>query len=61
MGASAPDWLDVTEDEIDRDDPDCVWRIRNAESKLSRWSSVADVESSPMGCTACEAYLALTN
>ncbi|WFN18055.1 gamma-mobile-trio integrase GmtZ [Burkholderia contaminans] len=32
MGASAPDWLDVTEDEIDRDDPDCVWRIR----KLSR-------------------------
>ena len=32
MGASAPDWFDVTEDEIDRDDPDCVWRIR----KLSR-------------------------
>ncbi|MFL9886239.1 VPA1269 family protein [Paraburkholderia agricolaris] len=32
MGASAPDWFEVTEDQIDRDDPDCVWRVR----KLSR-------------------------
>ncbi|MEI7298284.1 VPA1269 family protein [Paraburkholderia tropica] len=32
LGASAPDWYEVTEDQIDRDDPDCVWRIR----KLSR-------------------------
>ncbi|MGF6408371.1 gamma-mobile-trio integrase GmtZ [Paraburkholderia sp. MM5482-R1] len=32
MGPSAPDWFEVTEDQIDRDDPDCVWRIR----KLSR-------------------------
>ncbi|RDK01509.1 gamma-mobile-trio integrase GmtZ [Paraburkholderia lacunae] len=31
-GANAPDWFDVTEDQIDHDDPDCVWRIR----KLSR-------------------------
>ncbi|WP_257828287.1 gamma-mobile-trio integrase GmtZ [Burkholderia glumae] len=32
MGASAPDWFEVTEDQIDRSDPDCVWRMR----KLSR-------------------------
>lgn len=32
LGPSAPDWFEVTEDQIDRDDPDCVWRLR----KLSR-------------------------
>ncbi len=27
-GIVAPDWFEVTEDQIDRDDPDCVWRVR---------------------------------
>ncbi|KHK55943.1 integrase [Ralstonia sp. A12] len=31
-GRVAPDWFEVTEDRIDRNDPDCVWRVR----KLSR-------------------------
>jgi hypothetical protein len=31
-GSSKLDWFEVTEDRIDRNDPDCVWRVR----KLSR-------------------------
>jgi len=31
-GGCGPDWFAVTEDRIDRNDPDCVWRVR----KLSR-------------------------
>ena len=27
-GRSATDWFEVTEDQIDRNDPDCVWRAR---------------------------------
>lgn len=27
-GSSAPDWFEVTENQIDRNDPDCVWRVR---------------------------------
>lgn len=27
-GSSAPDWFEVTEAQIDRNDPDCVWRVR---------------------------------
>lgn len=39
----APDWFPVTEDLIDRDDPDCVWRLRQRENKppvLEMWSPV---------------------
>lgn len=28
LGASAPEWFTVIEDQIDHDDPDSVWRIR---------------------------------
>ncbi len=27
-GFGAPDWFEVTEDQIDQSDPDCVWRVR---------------------------------
>jgi len=27
-GHGAPDWFEVTEDRLDRSDPDCVWRVR---------------------------------
>ena len=27
-GTSAPDWFEVTEEQIDPSDPDCVWRVR---------------------------------
>jgi hypothetical protein len=46
LGASAPDWFTVTEDQIDRDDPDCVWRIRKLSGNyrggqvLQMWSPV---------------------
>lgn len=45
-GASrGPDWFEVTEDQIDRDDPDCVWRIRErnkstGSSIIEMWSPV---------------------
>lgn len=43
-GALAPDWFTVTELNIDRDDPDCVWRIRQRHHKrgpiLEMWSPV---------------------
>lgn len=37
------DWFPVTEDKIDRDDPDCVWRLRprvKGSSVLEMWSPV---------------------
>ena len=37
------DWYDVTEDQIDRSDPDCVWRVRtNGEGRtfLEMWSPI---------------------
>lgn len=27
-GYAAPDWFGVSEDQVDRSDPDCVWRVR---------------------------------
>ncbi len=41
-GHGAPDWFDVTEEQIDRDDPDCVWRKRPLKngSRLEMWSPV---------------------
>lgn len=41
----AKDWFPVTEDEIDKDDPDCVWRIRRSVDPkvppvLEMWSPV---------------------
>jgi hypothetical protein len=40
----SPDWFPVTEDQIDRNDPDCVWRIRerdrNLGAVLEMWSPV---------------------
>lgn len=42
MGHTAPDWFPVTEAQIDRDDPDCVWRERSTTTgvKLEIWSPV---------------------
>ncbi len=40
-GYGAPDWFEVTEDRIDRNDPDCVWRVRTKKhggSVLEMWS-----------------------
>ncbi len=45
-GHGAPDWFEVTEDQIDRNDPDCVWRVRRVSPKyrggqvLEMWSPV---------------------
>jgi hypothetical protein len=45
-GSSGPDWFEVTEDQIDRNDPDCVWRVREATRNnrrvqvLEMWSPV---------------------
>ncbi len=41
-GHGAPDWFEVTEEQIDRDDPDCVWRERPLKngSRLEMWSPV---------------------
>ena len=41
-GRSAPDWFEVTEDQIDRDDTDCVWRERPMANgiRLEMWSPV---------------------
>ena len=45
-GHAAPDWFEVTEDQIDRNDPDCVWRVRKVSSSyrggqvLEMWSPV---------------------
>lgn len=41
-GFGAPDWFEVTEDQIDRNDPDCVWRERSLtrSTRLEMWSPV---------------------
>lgn len=45
-GTPAPDWFEVTEDQIDRNDPDCVWRVRKVSPNyrggevLEMWSPV---------------------
>ncbi|MEW5838068.1 MAG: VPA1269 family protein [Pseudomonadota bacterium] len=45
-GYGAPDWFEVTENRIDRNDPDCVWRVRKVSPKyrggqvLEMWSPV---------------------
>jgi hypothetical protein len=44
-GNSAPDWFEVSEDQIDRSDPDCVWRERPMKdrTRLEMWSPVRSV------------------
>lgn len=39
---SAHDWFEVTEDQLDRDDPDCVWRERSTPvgKRVEIWSPV---------------------
>ena len=41
-GFGAPDWFEVTEAQIDRSDPDCVWRERPLTNgnRLEMWSPV---------------------
>lgn len=43
-GRVAPGWFEVTQDQIDKDDPDCVWRVRPrrryAGGVLEMWSPV---------------------
>lgn len=41
-GSRSSDWFEVTESQIDRSDPDCVWRVRKIKSKefLEMWSPV---------------------
>ncbi|MFP4893646.1 VPA1269 family protein [Paraburkholderia sp. EG304] len=41
-GRSGPDWFDVSEELIDEDDPDCVWRKRQTSNgtRLEMWSPV---------------------
>ncbi|WP_447788368.1 gamma-mobile-trio integrase GmtZ [Pseudomonas farris] len=45
-GRGASDWFEVTEQQIDRNDPDCVWRVRKLSSNyrngqiLEMWSPV---------------------
>lgn len=43
-GIVAPDWFPVTDDDIDRTDPDCVWRVRpkanERQAVLEMWSPV---------------------
>jgi hypothetical protein len=41
-GFNGPDWFEVNEDQLDRSDPDCVWRqrlVKNRE-RLELWSPV---------------------
>jgi hypothetical protein len=45
-GSVGPDWFEVREDQIDRNDPDCVWRVRTVTRHyrggqvLEMWSPV---------------------
>ncbi|WP_028231604.1 gamma-mobile-trio integrase GmtZ [Paraburkholderia mimosarum] len=42
-GNSPTDWFEVTEDQIDQNDPDCVWRVRKlyrGRQVLQMWSPV---------------------
>lgn len=46
LGASgriAPDWFEVTEDQIDRNDPDCVWRVRKLATPGYRGGQVLEM------------------
>lgn len=42
IGRGAPDWFEVTEEQLDRNDPDCVWRERPMAkgTRLEMWSPV---------------------
>ncbi len=42
VGRVAPDWFEVSEDLIDRNDPDCMWRERSLKNgtRLEMWSPV---------------------
>lgn len=42
-GRIAPDWFEVTENQIDRSDPDCVWRVRKLNSPGYRGGQVLEV------------------
>lgn len=41
-GRAAIEWFEVTKDQIDRGDPDCVWRVRQVvgETRYEMWSPV---------------------
>jgi hypothetical protein len=42
-GGNGTDWFAVNEDDLDKDDPDCVWRVRQYEAghrELQMWSPV---------------------
>jgi hypothetical protein len=43
--SASSEWFEVTEDQIDRNDPDCVWRERPLENgtRLEMWSPVRGV------------------
>lgn len=42
-GKVAPDWVEVTEDQIDRNDPDCVWRVRKMTNPGYRGGQVLEM------------------
>lgn len=42
-GRTAPDWFEVTEDRIDRNDPDCVWRVRKMTTPGYRGGQVLEM------------------
>lgn len=42
-GVVAPDWFEVTEEQIDRNDPDCVWRTRKLSSQNYRGGQVTEI------------------
>jgi hypothetical protein len=55
-GPSGADWFEVTEDQIDRNDPDCVWRAR----PMTRYAP-GNVEPGPVGGTARETHPAVAH
>lgn len=42
-GYGASDWFEVTEDQIDRNDPDCVWRVRKMSTPGYRGGQVLEM------------------
>lgn len=42
-GRGAPDWFEVTEDQVDRNDPDCVWRVRKMTTPGYRGGQVLEM------------------
>lgn len=42
-GFGAPDWFEVTEAQIDRNDPDCVWRVRKMTTPWYRGGQVLEM------------------